>query len=360
MTQPFRRVTPKPDERYRTCVPLIGLEAAAGAWRAQEGVPEPEDPNVEWVTWDGSRRFAKDMFVARVAGRSMEPLIPDGAYCLFRRVALPSSPERAVLVRHAGAASSETGGQYTVKHYREGKDPDGERQVVLEPANAAFAPIVITSPGVDDVRVIAEVVEILGLSDDTRETRRDAARESEERPNDAKVPKVQTEVTLGERAWALREALAGAGIDARAAARESRAIFVAANDLTRTRWIDLELTGYGARPERRPLHEILGLPAGAPLIAEVAAYRTQVGRRWTEPHGGSRVAHFFVEPLAELYAARDRVRIAKLTGRVELAFLAPGGAFDYPKLADFPTDIFEQIILGFVVALRRELGEIAP
>lgn len=164
---PFRRVTPKPDERFKTCVPLIDLQAAAGSWRAQEGLPELEDPNIEWVTWDGSRRFAKGMFVARVVGRSMEPVIPDGAYCLFRRVPLPSSPDRAVLVRHGGAANPETGGQYTVKRYREKKGPNGETQVVLEPANAAFAPIVITSPGVDDVSVIAEVVEILGMSRDT-------------------------------------------------------------------------------------------------------------------------------------------------------------------------------------------------
>ncbi len=131
------------------------------------GGAEGGDPNIEWVTWDGSRRFAKGMFVARVVGRSMEPVIPDGAYCLFRRVPLPSSPDRAVLVRHGGAANPETGGQYTVKRYRERKGPNGETQVVLEPANAAFAPIVITSPDLDDVSVIAEVVEILGMSNDT-------------------------------------------------------------------------------------------------------------------------------------------------------------------------------------------------
>jgi hypothetical protein len=112
---PFRSVTPKPDERYKTCVPLIDLSAAAGAWRAAEGVPDTDDPTVEWVAWDSPRRFTKDMFVARVVGHSMEPVIPDGAYCLFRKVALPSSPERAVLVRHPGVENPETGGQYTVK-----------------------------------------------------------------------------------------------------------------------------------------------------------------------------------------------------------------------------------------------------
>jgi hypothetical protein len=173
---PFRRVTPGPAERYETCVPLVDLQAVAGAWRAQQNVPEPLDPSVSWVTWEGSRRFAEGMFVARVVGRSMEPLIPDGAYCLFRRVALPSSPERAVLVRHAGVENPETGGRYTVKRSREGKGPNGEKQVVLEPVNAAFAPIVITSPGEGDVRVIAEVVEVLGGSGDPGETGRDPAR----------------------------------------------------------------------------------------------------------------------------------------------------------------------------------------
>jgi len=54
------------------------------------------------------------MFVARVRGRSMEPRIPDGAYCFFRAPPLPSSPERPVLVKHGGAVDPETGGQYTV------------------------------------------------------------------------------------------------------------------------------------------------------------------------------------------------------------------------------------------------------
>ena len=66
----------------------------------------------------------------------MEPVIPDGAACLFRRVDAPSSPERAVLVRHGGTADPETGGALTVKRYRAA---DG--RVVLEPVNAEFAPI---------------------------------------------------------------------------------------------------------------------------------------------------------------------------------------------------------------------------
>lgn len=92
----------------------------------------------------------------------MEPLIPDGAYCLFRRVALPSSPERAVLVRHGGSTDPETGGQFTIKRYREERPADGTARIVLQPVNPAFAPIVVEGDELNEVRVVAELVQVLG------------------------------------------------------------------------------------------------------------------------------------------------------------------------------------------------------
>ncbi|MBZ0234747.1 MAG: DEAD/DEAH box helicase family protein [Deltaproteobacteria bacterium] len=160
---PFRKVTPEPAERYRTSVPLMPLEAAAGAWsEVQDSVPEPDSPHAEWVTWDGAPTFAKGMFVAHVKGRSMEPVIPDGAYCLFRIVPLPSSPERAVLVRYSGDPDPETGGQYTVKRYKEARNAKGDRHIVLLPVNPEFSPLVLDPRDGADVRVIAELVHVIG------------------------------------------------------------------------------------------------------------------------------------------------------------------------------------------------------
>lgn len=159
---PFRRVVPKPGDHYTTCVPLIEIHVAAGSWGdIQEGVPELDDPSVEWVAPTGAKHLAKGMFVGRVNGKSMEPAIPDGAHCLFRRVSLPSSPARPVLVRHAGPTDPDTGGQYTIKLYRPEQGPDGVDRVVLQPANASFKPLILTVTDLDDVRVIAEVVEVL-------------------------------------------------------------------------------------------------------------------------------------------------------------------------------------------------------
>ena len=163
---PFRRIVPKLDERYKTCVPLIGLRAAAGVFgEPQESLPEIGGDH-EWVAWDTNRRFTEDMFVARVHGRSMEPRIPDGAYCLFRRVPAAPPGQVPVLVRYAGEADPETGGQYTIKLWRE--DPPGgvTQRISLIPVNRSFSPLVFTGAPEGAVRVIAEVVEVLGVPGD--------------------------------------------------------------------------------------------------------------------------------------------------------------------------------------------------
>ncbi len=176
---PFRRIEPGPKDRYRTCVPLVSLRAAAGGWSevqegiaelpgAQQNLPEAFDDEQEWITWSSKTPFAPEMFVARVHGRSMEPRIPDGSYCLFRVVPAASSSSTPVLVRYAGAADPETGGQYTVKFYKEERTERGGVRVVLDPANPEFEPMVLTTAGTADgaepedaVQVIAELVEVL-------------------------------------------------------------------------------------------------------------------------------------------------------------------------------------------------------
>lgn len=69
------------DERYVTCVPLVPVKAAAGAF----GDPQRlEENGFEWVAVDSQHHLRPGMFVSQVVGKSMEPMIPDSAYCLFR------------------------------------------------------------------------------------------------------------------------------------------------------------------------------------------------------------------------------------------------------------------------------------
>lgn len=158
---PFRRVRPRREERYQTCVPLLSLKAAAGSFGEEQPV-EFED----WVEIKSSHQLRKGMFVAQVVGHSMEPLISDGAYCLFRYPVLGTRQDRIVVVEHHDIHDPETGGTYTVKRYRSEKAPSSEGswhhiRIVLEPLNPAFSPIVLTEESEGQVRVIAEFIEVL-------------------------------------------------------------------------------------------------------------------------------------------------------------------------------------------------------
>ena len=65
------------------------------------------------------------MFVVQVVGKSMEPLIPDGSFCLFASPVTGSRQGKTVLVQLRDAADPETGERYTVKRYESKKAESG-------------------------------------------------------------------------------------------------------------------------------------------------------------------------------------------------------------------------------------------
>jgi type I restriction enzyme R subunit len=162
-TEPFERVEPIEEDKYRTCVPLYTLRAAAGAFGESQAV-EPDG----WVVPNTNRSLAEGMFVAQVIGRSMEPAIPDGAWCLFRSPVTGTRQGRVVLVQHQSIDDPETHGSYTIKRYESEKAPGGKdgsdwrhKVIRLLPENPDFEPIVLTEVDEDDVTVIAELLEVL-------------------------------------------------------------------------------------------------------------------------------------------------------------------------------------------------------
>jgi hypothetical protein len=157
--------------------------------------------------------------------------------------------------------------------------------------------------------------------------------------------------SIASRARALRAGLAPTS-DFIAVATEARRLFEDAGDAVRVRWLNLELGGYEpAMSTIGPLHRVLGVPPHDRLAAHVAAYRTQRGSR----EGGSDLAHFFVEGLAELIVTRDRASRAS-GAQIELSFGAAAGSPDYPATATFPRDVFERVLGGFLAALDLQLG----
>ncbi len=160
---PFRVLSTAEAKPYENCIPLYSLKAAAGAFGESQAV-EPE----AWVEPSGQTRPGTGLFVAQVVGESMNRRIPNGAYCVFRIPVEGSRNARVLLVQHRDIADPETGGSYTVKIYeRTGwVRPDGgdrHADVTLKPdsTSPSFEPIVLTDVNEDDVRVIAELVEVL-------------------------------------------------------------------------------------------------------------------------------------------------------------------------------------------------------
>ncbi|MEI6257844.1 MAG: S24 family peptidase, partial [Planctomycetota bacterium] len=105
----------------------------------------------------------------RVTGKSMEPLIPDGSWCLFRPCPAGSREGRIVLVQFNTIGAGENGGRFTVKKYHSEKtvSADGWRheRIQLLPVNREFENIEIEPPNSEDLRIVGEYVKTCGTND---------------------------------------------------------------------------------------------------------------------------------------------------------------------------------------------------
>ena len=161
----LRLIKPDPTQRYIDCVPFVPLKAAAGAF----GEPDTllDEDEWDWLEFETGRSLQPGMFATRVEGRSMEPRIPSGSYCLFNCDVAGTRQGRVLLVQLLNQADPETGYRFTVKRYGSEKteDADGWRhfKIVLKPENPEFSPIVITTDDERTVSVVAEFVEVLGI-----------------------------------------------------------------------------------------------------------------------------------------------------------------------------------------------------
>lgn len=156
-------VLPTGAEQYVSAVPFIPLRAAAGSFGEPQYFTHEEH---RWVRYNGKRRLRPGMFIAQVVGKSMEPAIPDGSYCLFSSPVEGSRNGKIVLVELRDFPDPETGERYTVKRYQSDKvevegDSWSHKQIRLLPANPEFQPITVSSTDEHTLRVIAELVEVI-------------------------------------------------------------------------------------------------------------------------------------------------------------------------------------------------------
>jgi hypothetical protein len=154
--------SPPAEERFVQYVPVYDLEAAAGLWG-----PDHTPSEVGWMHIVG-RRLKPGMFAARVLGRSMEPKIPSGAWCLFRECPPGSREARIVLVQFHSMSDPERGGRYTIKKYHSEKVMTEEgwshQRIELRPLNSdpTYQPILVTEVEAPELMIVGEFVAVVG------------------------------------------------------------------------------------------------------------------------------------------------------------------------------------------------------
>ncbi len=145
-------------DQFARYLPVCSLAAAASGF-SEVQIVKP----LGWAEVSLGRTLSKDMFIARVRGRSMEPTIPNGSYGIFKLERSGSRNGKVVLVQSHHVSDPESGGQYTVKRYYSEKElfPDGtwrHKEIVLSPDNKEFEDIVLRNVDADSFRVVAEFV----------------------------------------------------------------------------------------------------------------------------------------------------------------------------------------------------------
>ncbi len=128
----FRVLKPNEVKPFVNSIPLIDIQAAAGNFSDLQSHSE-----LEWIEPPLNIMVKKGLFVCKVVGESMNKLIPNGSYCLFKKDEGGSRQGSIVLAESTDIQDFEFGSGYTVKEYHSIKESneDGWRHesIILKP-----------------------------------------------------------------------------------------------------------------------------------------------------------------------------------------------------------------------------------
>ena len=160
---PELRIEPEVNDevKYIDFLPLYSIRAACGYFGEGEIVDE-----TGWMKVEGMGKLNRNMFIVQAVGHSMEPLIHDGDYCVFRANPAGSRQGKIVLAEHHNYYVPDYTGSYSIKTYTSKKSFDAEgnwahEEIVLQPKNSNYSPIIIEEENADEFRIIGEFIGIL-------------------------------------------------------------------------------------------------------------------------------------------------------------------------------------------------------
>ena len=162
---PLRLVSPSERAAGRQAAPIVELRFAAGSFSDVQSITENAEKWAELPDW---LTYQTGFFIAQVVGESMNKVIPNGAWCLFRAAPAGSRNGKIVVVQYHSISDPEMGGSYTIKRYHSEKisDPDGswrhsKIQLRPESSNPAFKSITLDLANDEEFTVVAEFLTVL-------------------------------------------------------------------------------------------------------------------------------------------------------------------------------------------------------
>ena len=160
---PKFRIEPEVNDevKYIDFLPFYSIQAACGYFEEGEMVDEKG-----WMKVEGMGKLNRNMFIVQAVGHSMEPLIYDGDYCVFRANPAGSRQGKIVLAEHHNYYDPDYAGSYSIKTYTSKKSFDVEgnwmhEEIILMPKNSEYTPIVIEEENSDEFRIVGEFIGIL-------------------------------------------------------------------------------------------------------------------------------------------------------------------------------------------------------
>jgi len=160
---PFKKVPHRKVQPFVNAVPLFDLKIAAGHFSGEQPLL---DDQIEWVELPDTFKMGPSIFVAQVIGESMNRRIPNGAWCVFRANPVGSRNGKVVVVEHRQISDTD---RLTIKIYQSEKVSAAEgdwrhSRIVLKPdsTDRHFQPIVLAPEEAEHLKVVAELVAVLG------------------------------------------------------------------------------------------------------------------------------------------------------------------------------------------------------
>lgn len=144
--------------KFKDFLPLYSIKAACGYFGDGDDVEEKG-----WVKVDGIGRLNHNMYVVQAVGNSMEPIINDGDYCVFRSNPAGSRQGKIILAQHHNKFDPDYCGSFSIKTYTSKKRFDEfgnwmHEEIVLQPKNSSYSPIIINEEDSEDFRIVGEYI----------------------------------------------------------------------------------------------------------------------------------------------------------------------------------------------------------